>query len=226
MSARAAASTRLSGPRFIAAILLVAAAALAYGSKFYPDFWFTAAQRGDRLMAEKRYREAAEVYDDPWHIGTAQYRNGDFKQAAATFSRVPGANGAFNRGDALFMHGAYEDAIASYKRALGFRPGWEAAEKNIALAKARKQLIDDAGEDRDQESAQAYNPDETVFDQEGDDEKSKPRDMNDISLSDESLRATWLRRVQTTPRDFLRAKFAYQAAHETEPPAGAEGEVQ
>ena len=30
-------------------------------------------------------------------------------------------------------------------------------------------------------------------------------------LSDEELRALWLRRVQTKPADFLRAKFAFQA---------------
>jgi Ca-activated chloride channel family protein len=41
--------------------------------------------------------------------------------------------------------------------------------------------------------------------------------MNGEALSDEDLRATWLRRVQTTPGDFLRAKFAYQAAHEQAP---------
>jgi Ca-activated chloride channel family protein len=29
-------------------------------------------------------------------------------------------------------------------------------------------------------------------------------------LSDEELRGLWLRRVQTKPADFLRAKFAYQ----------------
>ena len=29
-------------------------------------------------------------------------------------------------------------------------------------------------------------------------------------LSDEQLQALWLRRVQTNPADFLRAKFAYQ----------------
>ena len=29
-------------------------------------------------------------------------------------------------------------------------------------------------------------------------------------LSDDQLRALWLRRVQTKPADFLRAKFAYQ----------------
>ena len=30
-------------------------------------------------------------------------------------------------------------------------------------------------------------------------------------LSDAELQATWLRRVQTTPGDFLRAKFNFQA---------------
>jgi len=29
-------------------------------------------------------------------------------------------------------------------------------------------------------------------------------------MSDASIRALWLRRVQTKPADFLRARFAYQ----------------
>lgn len=29
-------------------------------------------------------------------------------------------------------------------------------------------------------------------------------------MSDEAVRALWLKRVQTRPADFLRAKFAYQ----------------
>jgi Ca-activated chloride channel family protein len=29
-------------------------------------------------------------------------------------------------------------------------------------------------------------------------------------LSDDELKALWLRRVETKPADFLRAKFAYQ----------------
>ena len=32
------------------------------------------------------------------------------------------------------------------------------------------------------------------------------------AMSDAELRNRWLRRVQTAPADFLRAKFAYQAA--------------
>lgn len=188
-----------------------------------PHFWVTAAQRGDALMAARQFEDAAAAYDDPWRIGVAQYRNGDFEDAAATFARVPGAAGAFDQGNARLMHGDYDGAIDSYDRALGFRPGWRQAEDNQALARARKARIDDAGADRDQESAGAYKPDDTVFDQEGQDSTDDPpQDMNEQQVSDEALRATWLRKVQTTPGDFLRAKFAYQAAQGgRQPPAPA-----
>ena len=50
--------------------------------------------------------------------------------------------------------------------------------------------------------------------------KEKPADRSGgeetvegaVKLSDAELRAMWLRRVQTRPADFLRAKFAYQHA--------------
>lgn len=197
-----------------AVFLTLALAGLAYGSWHNPEFWRTANQRGDALMAQKAFRQAAAAYSDPWRIGVAQYRNADFKEAAQTFARVPGATGAFNQGNALLMHGEYAEAIASYDRALGFHPGWQDAIDNKALAAARKKRIDDAGENREQESADAYSPDDTVVDEKGEDGESKPLDMNDPQLSDAELRATWLRRVQTSPGDFLRAKFAFQAAHE------------
>ncbi|MFV8819895.1 hypothetical protein [Haliea sp. E17] len=219
-------TARLRGRHvLLSALLSLVIAWLAYGSWSNPDFWMNPARRGDRLMVQQQFRSAAQTYQDPWRIGTAQYRDGDFKAAAATFARVPGAVGAFNRGNAQLMHGAYEEAIASYQQALGFRPGWQAAADNMALARARKALIDNAGREREQESADAYKPDDTVFDQKGEDKAGKPQDMNQQSLSDEALRASWLRRVQTTPGDFLRAKFAYQAAHREAGEAGAAPEA-
>ncbi len=211
------------GNKVLLAIFLLAALGLAYGSWTSTDFWSTPEQRGDRLMRQQRFGEAGQVYRDPWRIGTARYRNGEFEAAAASFARVPGASGAFNRGNALLMHGAYEDAIASYQRALETRPGWREAEDNLALARARKQVIDAAGNNRDQASDAIFDADEIVFDQKGEKGQSETLDMNEQALSDEGLRATWLRRVQTTPGDFLRAKFAYQAAHAGQPEAGGEG---
>jgi Ca-activated chloride channel family protein len=187
-----------------------------------PGFWWTADQRGDRLLAEKKFEQAAKTYADPWRIGVAQYRDGSFEAAAKTFARVPGADGAFDQGNAWLMRGKYDSAIESYDRALGFRPGWKEAEDNKALAIARKEMLEASGEHRAEESAQAYKPDKVVVGKKGEDKKEKPEEMNGKQLSDAELRALWLRRVQTTPGDFLQAKFAYQAAH-AEQQGGQEG---
>ena len=208
-------------------ILLLFAGALIAGTIRNPHFWLTADQRGDRLMREKKYAEAAKAYADPWRAGVAQFRNGDFKAAAKTFARVPGADGAFDQGNAWLMAGAYGGAVESYDRALGFRPGWQAAEENKALALARQKLLDDAGKHADQEQTGQTDPDEIVFDgKKGEDKtdpKEKPLELAGDKMSDEQLRATWLRRVQTTPGQFLKAKFSYQAATQAQSGGMEEG---
>ena len=181
-----------------------------------PNFWLTPDQRGDALLRSGKFVEAAKTYADPWRIAVAQYRNGDFEAAAKTFARVPGATGAFDQGNAFLMHGNYDAAVNSYDRALGFRPDWKDAKENKALALARKAKIEASGENRAEEAAEAYKPDEIVFDQKGSDKRGEPTELSGEKMSDEDLRATWLRNVQTTPGDFLRAKFAYQASHESE----------
>lgn len=197
-------------------------AALAVGTLRDAHFWRTPGQQGDALMRAHHYKEAEKAYANPWAMGVAQYRDGDFESAAKTFLRQPGAVGAYNAGNALLMHGKYAAAIASYDRALGFRPGWAEAEQNKALALARQQRLDASSKDEDKESADAYTPDKIVFDQKGENKNSKPVEIAESDTSDEGLQAIWLRRVQTTPGDFLRAKFAYQAAH-PEPPKSKEG---
>ena len=198
--------------------LCLFAGVLIAGSLRNPNFWSTTDRRGDALMRAHQYSEAAKIYTDPWRIAVAQYRNGDFEAAAKTFARVPGANGAFDQGNAWLMHGNYDNAIASYDRALGFQPGWKDAEENKALALARKARIDDSGKDREKEATDAYKPDEIKFDQKGQDKKSQPEELAQSQMSDEEMRASWLRQVKTTPGDFLRAKFAYQAAQSAAQP--------
>ena len=189
---------------------------LSIGTWRVPNFWRSPDQHGDAFLRAKKFAEAAKAYSDPWRMGVAQYRNGDFEAAAKTFSRVPGAVGAFDQGNAWLMHGSYDAAVASYDRALGFRAGWKDAEENKALALGRKKKIEQSGENREQEQTgpnpEEEPPDEIVFDQKGADAKGNPVEMAQGDVSDEALRASWLRRVQTTPGDFLRAKFAYQAS--------------
>jgi len=179
----------------------------------HPHFWRTANQSGDALLRAGKYKEAARAYEDPARSGIALYRGGEFEDAAKMFARVPGAEGAYNQGNALLMHGKYAAAINAYDRALGFRAGWKDAEDNKAVAAARQAKLDAAGKDRDQEQADAYEPDKIVFDQKGENKNAKPVELSEPAMSDEALRASWLRRVSTTPGDFLRARFAWQAAN-------------
>lgn len=206
--------------KIAAGVAALGLAALCYGTWHNNEFWRSATQRGDSLMAQQKFREAAAAYTDPWRIGMAQYRDGDFEPAAHTFARVPGAAGAFNQGNAWLMHGDYTAAVASYDRALGFQPDWQAAQDNRAIALLRQQRLDDARYSDERESPDEYNPDDEVVEEKRNSKnKSEPQQMNTAQLSDAELRATWLRRVRTTPGDFLRAKFAYQAAQAESAPA-------
>jgi Ca-activated chloride channel family protein len=199
--------------RAVSIFLVLAGVVLLAGTIRNRDFWRTPEQRGDALARKGKYADAAKQYTDPARIGVAQYRNGDFEAAAKTFARVPGAVGAFDQGNAWLMHGKYDAAIASYDRALSLRPDWNDALDNKAIAVARKAKLEASAKDREQEQTDTGKPDEIAFDQKGDDARGQPVDLARQDVSDEALRATWLRQVRTTPGDFLRAKFAYQAAH-------------
>jgi Ca-activated chloride channel family protein len=188
------------------------------GSLMNPNFWSSPDERGDHLMTQHRYAQAARTYADPLRIGIAQYRDGEFEAAAKTFARVPGATGAYNAGNAWLMHGQYDTAIASYDKALGFKPGWQQALDNKQLAIARRDSMTISDKEREQESTEAYDPDKIVTDEKGG-QTQDPDQRPMEGQKDASLQETWLRRVKTTPGQFLRAKFAWQEAQSaTSPP--------
>jgi Ca-activated chloride channel family protein len=184
-------------------------------------WWITPDQQGQRLFEQERYAEAAEAFVDPTRKGVAFFRAGDFESAAAVFGRVPTAEAAYNRGNALVMLGRYEEAIAAYALALERRPGWQEAVENRAVAEARLALLappeTDAGGTGGQLGA-----DEIVFDDSGrvSEGGSEVETEGGETLSEEEMRSVWLRRVQNDPADFLRSRFAYQLYRQEQESAG------
>ncbi|TCR63446.1 tetratricopeptide repeat protein [Bosea sp. BK604] len=204
--------TLLSAP-YVLVGLAAALALLAAGYRVgWRDLWLTPDQRGRLLLGANRPAEAAQAFRDPLWRGVALFRAGDFKGAAQAFAARDTAEGAFNQGNALVMLGQYDDALKRYDRALALRPGWADALKNREIARIR-------GERKKTEGGETGNtdtkPDEIVFDKTkkgGEDatvEAAKP-------MSDDAVRALWLKRVQTKPADFLKAKFAYQLGEQTQ----------
>jgi Ca-activated chloride channel family protein len=172
--------------------------------------WFTPDQQGDRLMEAGRFEEAASGYEDIFRKGVALYRAGDFEAAQAAFAGRNSAEGHFNRGNALVFRGKYEDAMAAYDRALALREGWPEAEQNREIARLRAQALEAEGGEG---TGGKLGADEVVFDdsgKKGGGQEETVEMATGESLSDEELRALWLRNVQTRPADFLRSKFAYQ----------------
>lgn len=168
-------------------------------------------------MAKKDYKGAAEVFRNPLQRGTAFYRNGDFKAAAAAFGQDDSVISLYNRANALLMQGKYDNAISNYELVLLIKSDWLEARENLALARARKEKIkppeDDAGGTGGQLEA-----DEIVFDERATKASGDQQEVaGGEALSDQEMRALWLRRIETKPADFLRAKFLYQKAAQQEP---------
>lgn len=174
-------------------------------------WWLTPDQQGQRLFDSGRYLEAAERFEDPGRRGAAYYRGGDFERAAGVYGRMRSPEAAYNRGNALIMLGQYDAAIDSYERALELRPDWSEAEDNLALALARKRKLappeSDAGG-----TGGMLEADEVVLDDSGRVDRSGTETVTEGGepMSEEEMRAIWLRRVRNDPADFLRARFAWQ----------------
>jgi Ca-activated chloride channel family protein len=186
---------------------------LVIGTICSPNFWSSADQRGDALFRRGKFEQAAKTYSDPMRQGVALYRAGNFLEASKAFVRVRDASGAFNQGDALLMHGAYDQAIAAFNRGLDLHPGWKEAEENRALTMARRDRLKKQGGNMTEGMEEA---DKTAIDLNAKHGQKSDESAGPDKLSDAELQATWLRRVQTTPGDFLRFKFAYQAQEQAQ----------
>jgi Ca-activated chloride channel family protein len=174
------------------------------------DLWQTQEQQAQELMRAGNYQAAAQRAVDPLRRGNALYRGKDFEAAQTVYTGIASAEGRFNLGNTLVLLGRYVEAIKAYREALALRPDWTPAKDNLLIARLRAERMQTEGGEMTGGQLEA---DEIVFEEGGSDKASKPIEMTGGEpLSDEQLRLLWLRKVQTRPADFLRAKFAYQYA--------------
>jgi Ca-activated chloride channel family protein len=171
----------------------------------WQDLWSTPDQRGQRLMEAGHYAEAAAAFADPMRRGVAQFRAGDFKSAAETFGGIDTAEAAYDQGTALIMLGKYDEAIQRFDRALVLRPNWAEAQANRALAVARGAAVKKTGGDL---GDQREGADQIVYDRDkkGGGQETKAEGV----MSDQSVRAMWLKRIEPRPAEFLRSRFLFQ----------------
>ncbi|TWT73122.1 tetratricopeptide repeat protein [Allorhodopirellula solitaria] len=181
---------------------------LIIGALAWSNLWFSPDQQGQRLTDRGEFSQAAAAFQDPMRQGIAWFRAGEFKKAEKSFARISTPDAIYNRANSQVMLGKYEAAIKTYDRAIQKQPDFPDAVTNREIAVIRaKRVVQEGGDLGDQQEG----ADEIKFD------KKKPGGQETVvqaqqPISNAAMQAMWLRRVQTKPAEFLKAKFAYQDA--------------
>lgn len=194
----------------VAAATAVALALAAYGSG-WKNLFLTPDQRGRLLLERGEPAAASETFRNPLWRGIALFRAGDFKTAAQAFGGVDSAEAAYDQANALVMLGQYDEALKRYDRALALRPDWPDAAANREIARIRgERRKTEGGVNPDADLEGDGGPDEIVYDKTKKGGEDTTVQAAGQPMSDDAVRALWLKRVQTRPADFLRVRFSYQ----------------
>jgi Ca-activated chloride channel family protein len=170
------------------------------------ELWWTHDQQGRRLFEAGRYADAAERFDDFLWRGVSLARAGDWEAAIDSFARVSTPEADYNLGNAYAALERWDEAIASWDAALAVRFDWSEALENraavVAMLEARRKYDDEDAPPGDPH----FSADQIEFSEKG--EKGKRGEVQMEAFSNEQLSEMWMRRLSTTPADFLRFRFA------------------
>ena len=180
------------------------------------NLWLTPDQQGRIAFDRSHYAAAKELFADPMWRGIAAYRAYDFLAAAENFRKVEGPAGRFALGNAEAQNHAYEKAIKAYDEVLAAEPNNAAAKHNRAIVEAALEAQEEKR--RKQEKGEAP-PDEKADEMRVDPKQKggKRIQVQADDLTTPGAAEAWMRQVQTSPADFLKLKFAIQAATPGQP---------
>ncbi len=185
-------------------------------SSGFINLWMTADQQGRYYFERSDYAKAAQLFENPLWKGISFYFNKDYQNAIQQFSRLDTAESYLNLGNAYARLGQYENALESFQQALKRKPGHVDAQHNFKLI---KKIIEDKKSKKDEEEesqpGSLIGADEIKISDPKDKTKrpeieGDPQEIKMDMLTDEQINEMWMRRVQTSPADFLRFKFSYQ----------------
>ena len=199
-------------------LMLLICCLIASGCERTIDWWMTPDQQGEYLYNQGEYSRAARAFEDPLHKGLAFYAAGEFASASAMLSSIDSAYAKFYVGNALAQQDKLAEAVAAYQAAIQMQPEFEEAEFNLNwvgnLLELDQREYDDYGGTGGQLAA-----DEFIVDDRADNAQQEMTQVEAMSqgLSDAQIEELWMRRVQTTPGEFLEIKFSYQLDDTAEP---------
>lgn len=125
-----------------------------------PSAFLNKNQQGAERFTDKDYAQSAEKFENKEWKAAAQYRNNDFESALNTLDGINTEKAHYNRGNAFFNLGQFDEAIKAYDKALALNPDFDDAlyNKHVAeQAKKRKEQQQQNNQNQDQHKEQNQN---------------------------------------------------------------------
>jgi len=136
----------------LAVVVLLLLPPLPAQAGWWQDLWQRPDQQAREALRQGDPQSAMVLFEDDRWRAVAEYRGGEFDSAVRSFEAMAGADGHYNRGNALARSGALEDALAAYDRALALQPDHDDAAFN-------RRLVEDLLEaQRPEDDEQAQDP--------------------------------------------------------------------
>ena len=181
------------------------------------DWFFTPEQQGRLAYQRKDYAHAAELFTDPLWRGYALYRDGQYEAAAEVLGRVETAEAAFIQGMADIKSRSYRDGVRAFEMALERDPDYPNAVENLAVAREIVDYVERVREQSDTGEEAGIGADEVVLDNESgrgaETQIEVPQEDGTGLMTTEQ----WMNTVDTRTGDFLRQRFAIEAAQRDAP---------
>ena len=133
--------------------------------------WKTPDQQAVELLNNEQYDKAANTFENKDWSAVANYKNGDFAEAAKQFSSNGGnLSNTYNQANALALSGEFEQAIEAYEKVLEQQADHEDALHN-------KKIIEALLEQQKQQEQQQGEGDQNQENQDGEQSEQKNSDQ-------------------------------------------------
>lgn len=204
----------------------------------FKDLWFTGDFQAQQQYDDGDFSEAAKLFSDPLHKGSAWFRAGNYEKAIEAFKHDTSSIGAYNLGLALYKNGLYSQAAIAFEKAaeLDTNLSQAAINKDLML-KLEEDLLNanpeqaqeaeakqEAGnvENKDMEDLGGGGQEATEEDMEQERKEEtvstdirKGKELEDVpddfkSGTSRKPENIVLQKVDDDPSEFLRRKFRYQ----------------
>jgi Ca-activated chloride channel homolog len=202
------------GPQFIILLLPLAAFAFRRGwllilmlmpfsmpsqALEWRDLWLRPDQQAQQDFNAGNSKAASEKFQDPSWRGAAQYRSGDFENAAQSLQTVDSADAQYNRGNALAHSGKLQEAIDAYDAALKKNPANDDAKANRDLVE--KLLKQQQQKQSDSSSQQNKQDDKQQDNKQQNNQSQQDQSQQGQSQSDQSHNSPQNNQPQKSEKD-------------------------